>query len=113
MFLEEIVGRLGLRVLAGADRLGNEVSGGYASDLMSDVIANAEPGAVWVTLQVHLNVIAVAGMKELAGVILTRDRTPSPDVLAKAETEGVAVMTSPLSAFELVGRLYGLGIRGE
>ena len=112
MKLERIVEDLDLEVKTGAERLGENVVRGYVSDLMSDVIANANKGDLWVTLQVHINIVAVASMKELSGIILINGRQPTPDTLKKAQIENIPVFVSRLPAFEIVGRLYQLGISG-
>lgn len=88
------------------------ITKGYASDLLSDVLANAPSGGVLVTLQVHLNVIAVAGHAGLAAVIFSAGRKPEEDIVAKAAEENIALFTSPDDTFDLVGRLYALGIEG-
>jgi BioD-like phosphotransacetylase family protein len=103
---------LGLETRAGKDHLDEEVTGGYASDLLSDVIAHSRKGNIWVTIQTHPNIVAVATMKELAGIILTGGREPDPGSLQKAEEEGIPILVSPLYTFELVGRLYQKGISG-
>jgi len=110
--LSEIARKLGLEVRVGQDALTAEVRGGYASDLLSDVLAHAQEGDLWVTLQTHLNTVAVASMKGLAGIVLVNGREPQADTLEKAETENVPILVSPLPAFELIGRLYGLGLSG-
>jgi len=89
-----------------------DITRGYASDLLSDVLANAPTGGVLVTLQVHLNVIAVAGHAGLQAVIFSSGRRPEADVIAKAAEEGLILFSSPADTFELTGRLYQLGIRG-
>jgi hypothetical protein len=109
--LADLVSALDLDVRSARGKLGNEVAGGYASDLLSDVIAHGRQGDVWITLQVHQNVVAVASMKDLAGIVLVGGREPEEDTLRKAESEGIPIAVSNLSAFELVGRLYGLGLR--
>ena len=111
MKLADLVDTLGLEVRSARASLGNEVTGGYVSDLLSDVIANSSEGNLWITLQIHLNIVAVACMKDLAGIILVNRREPEEDTVEKAETEGIPIMVSGLPAFELVGRLYGLGVR--
>ena len=111
MRLIDLVEELGLRVEVAGDSLRVEVTGGYASDLMSDVLANASAGELWVTLQTHQNVVAVASMKELAGIVLVAGREPQEETLDRAREEGVPLLVSELSAFEVVGRLYGLGVR--
>ena len=112
MKLADLVDTLGLDVRCARGNLGNEVSGGYASDLLSDVIAKGSPGDLWITLQVHQNIVAVASMKDLAGIVLVNGREPEEDTVQKAETEGIPVLVSKLPTFELVGRLYHLGVRG-
>ena len=110
--LADLVEKLDLEVRSARGNLDNEVAGGYASDLLSDVIANSREGDVWVTMQIHQNVVAVASMKDLAGIILVGGREPEEDTLQKAETESIPIMVSKRPTFELVGILYGLGVRG-
>jgi len=112
MKLAEIVEKLQLQVRSGQDRLDVEIKRGYSSDLMSDVLANADTGDLWITLQTHQNVVAVSVMKSLAGVILVNNRQPMEDTLEKATAEGMPLMVSDLPAFELIGRLHKLGISG-
>lgn len=111
MKLADLVDTFDLDVRSARGNLGNEVTGGYASDLLSDVIANGSQGDVWVTLQVHQNIVAVASMKDLAGIVLVGGREPEQETIDKAEGENIPVMVSSLPAFELIGRLYRLGIR--
>ena len=112
MKLTELVENLHLSVKSAKEDLAREISGGYASDLLSDVLGNGQPGNVWVTLQIHQNIVAVASMKDFAGIILVNSREPEADTVEKAEAENVVIMVSELPTFELVGRLYGLGITG-
>ena len=112
MDLSEITKRLNLEVKAGSGSLANEVQGGYASDLISDVIANADEGDLWVTLQTHQNTVSVASMKGLAGIILVNGREPEADTLLKAREENIPLLVSTLPAFELIGLLYNLGLSG-
>jgi hypothetical protein len=111
MKLKEIIDRLELKVAAG-ENLDREVAGGYASDLLSDVMANSREGDIWVTLQAHPNIIAVASLKGMAGVVIVQGRTPEVQTVEKARQEGVPLMVSELQTFELVGRLYSLGVSG-
>jgi hypothetical protein len=112
MKLSEIVEKLGLEVKCGAEKLQSEVTRGYVSDLLSDVMANSEEGDIWVTLQIHPNIVAVSTLKGLSGIVLVNNRCPDHETVQKAEKEGVPIMVSSLSAFEVVGRLYGLGVPG-
>ena len=112
MTVFDIVKSFGLKIRAGENRLGEEVTGGYAGDLLSDVIAHSHKGNIWVTIQTHPNIVAVAAMKELAGIILAGGREPDSDTLQKAEEEEIPILVSSLFAFELVGKLYQKGISG-
>ena len=115
MKLEDIAHELGLTELtpSGTGDGDAEITQGYASDLLSDVLAHAPVGGLLVTLQVHLNVIAVASHAELAAVIFAGDRRPEDDVLAKAAAEGISLYVSPADTFDIVGRLYALGVKGN
>ena len=75
MTLQELVQRLELIVRSANNELEHEVTGGYASDLLSDVMANSKPGNIWITIQIHPNIIAVATLKELTGIIISNGRT--------------------------------------
>jgi hypothetical protein len=113
MTLREVIDSLRLQVLTDGAGLDRDVTGGYACDLLSVVMGRSQTGQVWVTRQSHANVVAVASLKELAAVVLADGVTADPETLAKASEEKVVVLGSTLPAFELVGRLYQLGIRGS
>ena len=112
MRLERIVKELSLEVRCAVHNLNKQISRGYASDLLSDVIANSKKDNIWVTLQIHQNIVGVASLKELAGIIIVNGREPEEEVLRKAEEENIPMMLTKLPAFEIVGRLYKLDIRG-
>jgi hypothetical protein len=110
--LTELIQKLNLTVRSAKGNLEREVTGGYASDLLSDVLAHSSDGNIWITLQIHQNIVAVASMKNLAGIVLVNGREPEQETIVKAETEDIVIMVSDLPAFELIGRLYGLGVTG-
>jgi hypothetical protein len=111
MKLKEIADAMSLEVKTPGIDLSREITGGYVSDLLSDVIGNAGEGFLWVTLQVHLNIVAVASLKGLGAIVLVNNRTPDEETIRKAAAQNIPILTSPLSTFELVGRLYSLGLR--
>ena len=112
MTVSDIVNFFGLKIRTAKNQLNEEVTGGYAGDLLSDVIAHSRKGNIWVTIQTHPNIVAVAVMKELVGIILTGGREPDSDTLQKGEEEGIPILVSPLFTFELVGKLCQMGISG-
>jgi predicted transcriptional regulator len=108
MKLRKIIENLELEVKTIGIELNQEVTGAYVSDLLSDVIANAKAGNLWITLQVHPNIIAVATLKELSGIILVNHRQPEEETLKKAEQEKIPLLTTQYPAFQVAGKLYGL-----
>jgi len=115
MKLSEIAHELGLSELTAGVTANHdaEIDRGYASDLLSDVLAHAPEGGLLVTLQVHLNVIAVASHAELTAVVFAGNRRPDDEVVQKATAEGLSLYSSPADTFDLVGRLYALGVKGN
>ncbi|MBO6003200.1 MAG: hypothetical protein J6P53_06880 [Mailhella sp.] len=87
-----------------------EVLSGYTCDLLSWVMAHGREGMAWVTVQIHMNVIAVAALHDMACVILPEGIRMEADSLKKAEEEGVCVLESPLSGYEICGRMHAAGI---
>lgn len=108
MKIAEIIPSLNLKVFGGITGLQHEITGGYTSDLLSDVMGFSEQGQVWITLQTHKNVMAVASLKELSAVILTKGHEPDADMLEQAELEGIPVLGSKESAFVISGKLFNL-----
>lgn len=115
MKLSEIIARLGLEDLTPelSDSHDVEITRGYASDLLSDILANAPEGGVAVTIQAHMNTVAVALHARLSAVILANGRRPDDDVIERATEEKIPLLLSPTGTFDVVGKLYELGLRGE
>jgi len=112
MKLAEICQQLDLEVKTETGQLDTEVTGGYATDLLSCAMAKSQAGNVWITLQSHPNVVAVASLTNLAGVIITEGMVPDEATIEKAQEEGVNIMTTPLTTYTVVGRLYALDVFG-
>ena len=108
MNLGDVVQKLSLEVRTSKGDLSREVTGCYISDLLSDVMAHAQEGEVWITLQTHPNIAAVAVLRNLAGIIISNDRSPEADTLKKAEEEGIPIAVSAESTFDVGGKLYQL-----
>ncbi len=108
MKVTDIVDKLGLTVFSGHEGLGHSISGGYTSDLLSDVMGHAEAGTVWVTIQTHRNVMAIASLRDIAAVIITCGETPGDDTMAQSNEEGVPLLGTTLPTYEITGKLYNL-----
>jgi len=106
MTVRQLVEKLNLAVFSGQENLDVEITGGYASDLLSDVMGFAKEGEVWITLQTHKNVIAIASLKELAAVVLVKNFQPDEDMLQQAIREEIPVLGTSEETFETVGKIY-------
>jgi predicted transcriptional regulator len=93
--------------------LETEVGGCYVSDLCSDVLANSSPGDLWVTQHTHSNIVVVAAVKELAGVVIVGNKAIDPETLKKADSEKVPLISTELSTFEVAGMLYNIFGKGK
>jgi len=101
------------KLMAGASSAGREIQGGYASDLLSDVMGNSREGDIWITMQKHVNIVAVAQLNNLAAIVLVNGRTPESDTVARADEIGIPILSTPLQAFDAIGILYAQGVRGR
>jgi serine kinase of HPr protein (carbohydrate metabolism regulator) len=108
MNVKELAEKANLKILSGEQGLSNEIQGGYTCDLLSDVMGHAEEGYVWITLQTHKNVMAIASLKELAAVILVKGLEPEADTLEQSNRENIPILSTGLEAFEISGLVYHL-----
>ncbi len=108
MKVQELVEKLNLKVLAGANGLDREIDGCYISDLLSDVMGNAMEGDIWITLQTHKNVMAVASLKELACIILVKDLVPNTETIDQSNEEALPILQTSLPTYEIAGLVYNL-----
>ena len=106
MKITDIIKALDLKVISGNDGLSNEITGGYVSDLLSDVMGNAREGNIWITVQTHMNVVAVASLKDLAAVIIVKGGLPESDTIEKSNMEKIPVLSTDMDTFNIAGRLY-------
>ena len=108
MKITDIIQPLDLKILSGQNGLSNEIKGAYVSDLLSDVIGNAKEGEIWITLQTHQNIIAVAALKDISGIIIVKGAGPEFDTIDKSNIENIPVMVTELDTFTIAGRLFEL-----
>lgn len=111
MNIKELTDTGDFKVITGVFNPDINITGGYTSDLLSDVMANAKKDNVWITLQTHLNITAVASLKEIAAVIVVMNREISKETIDKAMEEKITILTTHLTSFQISGKLYESGIR--
>lgn len=96
--------------MTGDEFVDKKISMGYCSDLLSRVMAHGPEGGLWITVQTHTNIIAVATLLDLHCIIIPEDIAVDPNTIEKAREEGIVLLSSPMSAFDLAGRLHELGL---
>ena len=112
MTVKELIELTGSRNMTPEADLNTEVTCGYTCDLLSWVMAHGKAGMAWITVQTHMNVIAVASLMEMAAVIIPEDIEMEGPTLEKAREEGIAVLQSGKTAFELCALMAQAGLPG-
>jgi predicted transcriptional regulator len=110
MKINDLVLHFGLTLVAGRQNLNTDIQSGYCGDLLSDVMGKAPSGCIWLTIQGHQNIVAVAVLKEMAGIVVTGGYRPDADTIQRADQEGIALLLWPGFSFELAGKLYQAGL---
>ena len=108
MTTKEVIEKLGLKPLSKFDH--RDVDGVFVSDMLSDVMAGAKSGNLWVTVQTHKSIVPAANLVDVSAVIISSGKKVPQETVELADQHGIAILTSDLSSFELVGKLYGLGL---
>ncbi len=110
MNVVEIKDKLSLQCVAGENGLSKDVTGCYIGDLLSLAMAKVEEGYGWITIQTNINIVAVASLRDASCVILADGQMPDDNTVEKANEEDIAILSSPMSAYELAKGLAELGI---
>ena len=112
MNIQQIIDKLDLKILTEAKEFSSiEPTFGYSSDLLSCVMAGAPTQGIWVTLQAHGNIVAVAALLEITAVIITEGAMPDETTIQKANDEGVTLLSTTFSTFNVIGHLWEMGLR--
>lgn len=109
--LQTILNAIDLKVLTNPKNYAEiEIYSGYTSDLLSCVMTGAQPDGIWVTLIANINIVAVASLLEIPAIIITENAQPDAATIARANQEGIVLLSTPAGSFQIVGRLWQLGI---
>jgi len=108
MTTEEIIVKLGLKSLSKFEN--RDVDGVFVSDMLSDVMAGAKSGNLWVTVQTHKSIIPAANLVDVSAVIITSGKKVPQETVELANQHNIALLETELPTFELVGKLYALGL---
>ncbi|MDI6860589.1 MAG: DRTGG domain-containing protein [Caldisericia bacterium] len=106
MDIKFLIQQLSLKVYSEGKK--ESFTSGFTCDLLSVVLANSPKDSIWITVQRHVNIIAVATLREISGIIISQGFEPGEDVIKKAKEEGIYLLGSNLDSFTLSGEIYKL-----
>jgi len=109
MKIREIAEKLGLKHVCG--NLDEEVKYGFTCDLLSEVLGRAKPGTLWITVQTHVNIVAVATVVGIKGIVLCNGHEYDKETVEKAIQSGIVLLKSEENSFLVSGKIYELGLR--
>lgn len=109
--IDEICSALNADVQTAGDA-DREINSVIAGDLLSFVMGTVDEGAAWVTIQTHLNVAAVAVLKDLPLILIASGRQAAPELIERCARENICVAVCPHSVYEICGILSKLGLEG-
>lgn len=112
MKLQDIVNKLNIEPLYMDDENNDvEVKGCYIGDLLSNVMAHAKEDDIWLTVQTHQNVVAVAHLLNMSGIIFVEGHRPNPDTIERAKSERIPIFVTDESSYNIGCSLCDLGLR--
>jgi predicted transcriptional regulator len=109
MTVQDLIEKAGLKPLSHFQN--RPVAGVYISDMVSDVMAGAKSGDLWLTIQTHKSIVPAANLVDVSAVIITGGKEVPPETIEFANKYDIAILSSGLPTFGLVGKLYELGVR--
>ena len=99
MTISEFAEKIGAQILVMPDP-DAEITGGYCGDLLSWVMGRADEGQVWITIMTNINILAVATLSGISGILLTENVEIGDDVLKKAEEQGINIIRTAMSTYD-------------
>jgi predicted transcriptional regulator len=108
MTTQDLIEKIGLKPKSKFEH--RDVDGVFVSDMLSDVMAGAKSGNLWLTIQTHKSIVPAANLVDVSAVVITGGKEVPQDTIDLASKYNIAILSSDLPTFELVGKLYGLGL---
>ena len=106
MNTQDLIEKLGLKPLSKFEP--REINGVFISDMISDVMAGAKSGNLWLTVQTHKSIVPAANLVDAAAVVITGGKEVPIETIELASKYNIAILSTSLPTYELVGMLYAL-----
>ena len=111
MTTQELSEKIRLKPLSNFDD--RDVNGVFVSDMISDVMAGAKSGDLWLTVQTHKSIVPAANLVDVSAIVITSAKKVPQDTIELANKHNIAILTTDLPTFDVVGELYALGIKSK
>jgi predicted transcriptional regulator len=111
MTIQELIDKIGLKPLSKFED--RAVEGVYISDMVSDVMAGAKSGDLWLTIQTHKSIVPAANLVDVSAIIITGGKEVPAETIDFASKHDIPILSCALPTFALVGKLYELGVRAK
>lgn len=108
MTTQVLIEKIGLKPLSKFES--REVNGVFVSDMLSDVMASAKSGNLWLTVQTHKSIVPAANLVDVSAIVITSSKQVPQETVDLANKYKIAILCSDFPTYELVGKLYGLGL---
>jgi len=108
--VSDLIEKLDCTLVAGKDGITNSIETGFVGDLLSVVMGKAHAGCAWITIQSHINIIAVATLTEASCIIVSEGYSVEPLAIAKANEEHIPILSTKLSSYDIATKLFELGV---
>jgi predicted transcriptional regulator len=106
---QDLITKLDLKALSTFEH--REVQGVFVSDMLSDVMAGSRSGNLWLTVQTHKNIVPAANLVDVSAIVITGGKQVPDETVGLASRFNIAILSTDLSTFRLVGKLYELGVK--
>ena len=109
MKVQQLIQECGFKHIAGQS-VDREIKDLYVGDLLSWVISHAKEGNAWLTVQTHVNIVAIAVLLELSCIIILEDAPIDEDTIEKANEENIIILQTKDKAYDVFQILAYLGL---
>ena len=110
MKINDVISSIEAKLVCGSAE--REFDGVYVGDLLSRAMSHVGADNIWITIMSNVNVVAVATLTEPSAVVLAEGVILQDDALKSADDNGITVLSTELSAYEICVRLHKAAEKG-
>lgn len=111
MIIKDLIDQHEFTVVSGEKLIDREIKGLYCCDLLSWVMSHGKQHDAWITVQTHINIVAVASLLDLSCIIIPEGIAVEQETVEKAMEENVIILSTPLDSYKIFCKMYELGLR--